>query len=254
VTEPSFPTPEPPPILPSYPPQTSSAPSMPPVGPSPPTFLPPPPAPVAPAPARPPIRLLDALLTGQGGPIVRAAFLFYGVVLLFAIGYAIFGGVAGRLFGDRMPHPNSLLVGLVLGLAIVGACQVTMRTLPAVGAAANEIEKILGPLSYPAVAALAVVSGFTEELLFRGALWPHLGLAGTTFLFGLVHVVPNRALSGYPIFALAAGFLLGLLRNATDNVLPCMVAHVTVNAVNLGWLEYRRRRTAAHAAAPVPQA
>jgi membrane protease YdiL (CAAX protease family) len=226
---------------------------MPPLGPSPPTFLPPPPPPPPPA-AAAPKTLFHTLFTGPGGRLVKIAFLFYGVVFLFAVGYAIFGSTAGRLFGEAMPSPNSLIVGLVVGLAIMGACQLTVRTLPAVTAAANEIEKILGPLSYPAVAALAIVSGFCEELLFRGALWPHLGLVGTTFLFGLVHVVPNRALIAYPVFALAAGFVLGLLRDATDNVLPCMIAHATVNGINLAWIEYRRRRTAARAAAPVPQA
>jgi membrane protease YdiL (CAAX protease family) len=182
--------------------------------------------------------------------MVRAAFLFYGLVTLFALGYAVFGGVAGRLFGEALPSPNSLVAGLLVGLAIMGACQITVRTLPAVATAANELQKLLGPMSYPAVAALAVASGVAEELLFRGALWPHLGLAGTTFLFALCHVFPNRALIGYPAFALVAGFSMGLLRGATDNVIPCMVAHVTVNGINLAWLETRRRREARAAAAP----
>ena len=55
------------------------------------------------------------------------------------------------------------------------------------------------------------IYGVGEELLFRGALWPHLGLPGTTFLFGLVHIIPRKQLWGYPLFALGAGLLLGLL-------------------------------------------
>ena len=46
--------------------------------------------------------------------------------------------------------------------------------------------ELLGPITFRAALGLALLSGVAEELLFRGALWPHLGLFGTTFLFALV--------------------------------------------------------------------
>jgi membrane protease YdiL (CAAX protease family) len=197
---------------------------------------------------------MAALLGGPGGSVVRIAAFFYGIVLLFAIGYAVFSGKAGTFLGERMPTGNGMLLGLVVGLAIAGACQLLARNLPVVSAAADELQKILGPMSWGAIAALALASGIAEELLFRGALWPHLGLVGSTLLFALVHFVPKRSLVFYPVFALGAGFVIGLLRNGTENVLPCVIAHVAVNAVNLAWLESRRRRTAALAAPAVAAA
>ena len=91
---------------------------------------------------------------------------------------------------------------------------------------------------------LALASGFAEELLFRGALWPHLGLAGTSLLFGLVHMLPRRALALYPVFAALVGVVFGLVRSGTGSVVAAMVAHAVVNGLNLTWLELRRRRAA----------
>jgi hypothetical protein len=102
---------------------------------------------------------------------------------------------------------------------------------------------------------LALVSGVAEELCFRGALWPQLGLVGTSVFFGLCHVLPVRALAGYPVFAFFAGLLFGLLRERTGSVWPCVAAHATVNALNLAWvgaLERRRREVVPPAPAPPP--
>ena len=95
---------------------------------------------------------------------------------------------------------------------------------------------MLGPLSWKQAVLLAAFSSVAEELLFRGALWPHLGWLGTSFLFGLVHILPRKALWGYPLFALLAGLLFAILREATGSVLPPILAHFTVNALNLWWL------------------
>ena len=88
-----------------------------------------------------------------------------------------------------------------------------------------------------------------EERLFRGALWPHLGLLGTTFLFGLVHFVPHKKLWGYPLFALVAGLLLGVLREASGSVIPPILAHFTVNVLNLRWMGKHHARLTGEAPA-----
>jgi membrane protease YdiL (CAAX protease family) len=201
------------------------------------------PAPPAasPAPAPPPPRRPVTL--GTGG-IVRLALGFYAIVTLFAVGYAFFdrivrkddGPGAEAFLGLALPSLGHLLAGLGLGLAIVGVTHVGIRALPAVRQAAAMLTEVLGPLTWKQALIIGACSGVGEELLFRGALWPHLGLLGTTFLFGLVHVLPKKKLWGYPLFALGAGLLLGLLRDASGSVFPPILAHFTVNALNLGWL------------------
>jgi membrane protease YdiL (CAAX protease family) len=172
----------------------------------------------------------------RGFSILRVAFFFYGVVTLFAFGYAISAGHLGRLFGESAPRLQHLLAAVGLGCIIVAACHLGVRAWKPFARASEAGARLLGALNGREVLVLALLSGFAEELLFRGALWPALGLAGTTVLFAIVHIIPTRALWVYPLFAGVAGLLLGLLRDGTESVVPCMVAHAVVNGLNLAWL------------------
>ena len=80
---------------------------------------------------------------------------------------------------------------------------------------------------------LAMASGIGEEALFRGALQPVAGLLLASLLFGLVHFAPRRGLWPWSLFALAGGLGLGALFDATGNLVAPVVAHATLNAVNL---------------------
>jgi membrane protease YdiL (CAAX protease family) len=173
--------------------------------------------------------------------ILRPAATFYGIVVLFAAGYAVFSNKSSVLFGEQAPTPLWLLAGVGAGLVVVALCHLGRKTVPALDRAADALIDILGPISYRTALLLALLSGVAEELLFRGALWPHLGLVGTTLLFGLVHFVPRRGLAGYPLFAGVVGLLLGALRLGSGSLVPPVLTHVTVNALNLAWLERRRR-------------
>ncbi|MFM8978992.1 MAG: lysostaphin resistance A-like protein [Planctomycetia bacterium] len=207
------------------------------------------------APARPG-RLLQAVVLLRGRGWLGTASVFYGLVALFALGYALFSGQPGALVGERLPSGAMLAGGLGAGLLLVLLAQVATRVWGAFAATREMLVRMLGPLGVRDALLLALLSGVAEELLFRGALWPHLGLVGTSLLFGLMHLIPHRALWSYPLFATAAGFLLGLLRSESGSVLPPVIAHVTVNAINLAWLgrEARRQAKAAAltAAAPAP--
>jgi membrane protease YdiL (CAAX protease family) len=183
----------------------------------------PPPAP-APAPAR---------VAAPGPSLVRLAAGFYAITVLFAVGYALFSGTIGTLFGTQGPTVGHILAAVGLGALVVGASHLAARASPVVDRAWKALEALLGPIDRRTALLLALFSGVAEELLFRGALWPHLGLAGTSLLFGLVHVLPRRALVVYPVFAAVVGLLFGLLREGSGSVLPPMIAHVVVNGANL---------------------
>jgi membrane protease YdiL (CAAX protease family) len=184
----------------------------------------------------------------EGRRLLRTAAGFYGITVLFALGYAVFSGTITTVFGEQSPAAGSVLAAVVIGFAIVGLCRLGDHTVPAVRRASDALAKLLGPFDWKAAIALALVSGVAEELLFRGALWPHLGLIGTTLLFGLVHVIPRRSLLLYPLFATGAGLVLGFLRQGSGSVAPPMIAHALVNGINL-WVLSRRR---APTVAPTP--
>jgi len=156
------------------------------------------------------------------------------------------------LFGDSAPEGKGLLQGLLLGLAVVAACHVGHRLSARLRKATRFLGEFFGPIGVGEACWLALISGVAEEMCFRGALWPQLGLVGTSVFFAICHVVPVRVLAGYPIFAFFAGILLGFLREHTGSVWPCVIAHATINAMNLSWIGLLERRRAAPPAAPAP--
>ena len=179
---------------------------------------------------------------GDGRSLVRLAAGFYGLVALFAFGFALFSKNLGTLLGEKPPYWSHVLASIGIGLVLVALSRVGVRVWSSVAGAATELARLLGPLTTGQALLLALFSSVAEELLFRGALWPHLGLVGTTCLFALVHVIPRRALWFYPIFAGVAGLLLGVLREGSESVIPPILTHFVINALNLMWLGANHER------------
>jgi uncharacterized protein len=107
----------------------------------------------------------------------------------------------------------------------------------------------LGPMvagqSLAGLAALAVVAGVSEEVLFRGVIQPGLtrwlpaggALMITSLVFGLVHFA-SRA---YALFAALMGVYLGALFQLADNLFVPIVAHAAYDFVALVWVARRFR-------------
>ena len=191
---------------------------------------------------------------------LRLATFFYAALTLGSVMYAWLFGHLGRILGETAAGPSGLFRGAVTGVGIVLITHAAYRLFAFAREASRMMGRILGPLTPAQAVYLAALSGFAEELCFRGALWPHLGLAGTSILFGLVHTIPARQLALYPVFAALAGVVFGSLRQATGSVWPAVVAHATVNAINLGFLGRMEQRDAVAGevreptATPVPPA
>ena len=72
-----------------------------------------------------------------------------------------------------------------------------------------------------------MIAGVGEEILFRGALQPLVGLVLASTIFGLLHwSTPSHAL-----VATAAGFGLGVLYARSGSLWPPIVAHAAVDVV-----------------------
>ncbi len=177
--------------------------------------------------------------------VVRLAALFYGAATLFAFAYAGVFGFVDRLWGERAPTPRALLEALVAGLLIVALSRLAHSAFAFVRRATGTMRELLGPLGAREAVVLALFSGFAEELVFRGALWPHLGLWGTSALFAACHWAPIRSLRSYPLFVLGVGLLLGWLRERSGSLWPPILLHVVVNAFNLAWIGSREGERAA---------
>ncbi len=129
--------------------------------------------------------------------------------------------------------PEDVLLGVVAGGLLVGVVFVLERRSAVARELAALLRARLGRLSAAEARALALLSGFAEELFFRGAVQGALGPAWATLLFALLHYGPGRALRYWSVVALLAGAVLAALVWWRGDLLAAIVAHVTVNAVGL---------------------
>jgi len=179
------------------------------------------------------------------GTKLRAATWFYGLT-------AALGWLLGRWLSPSGPwrHPDpwwslpasarwplALVVGVAAGASLAWLSQRLVTHWPPATHLHRVLRDAVLPLPPRGAMVLAVGSGLGEELLFRGALQPALGLVPAALLFGALHVAPGRRLWVWPLWAALAGLLFGALHAATGLLLAPVAAHATANYLNLRFLE-----------------
>lgn len=170
--------------------------------------------------------------------LYRIAWVFY---LFLAIGGALWVGArSGRielaLFVDPAGWWLDLAVGAAAGGLLLALWQLGLRLLPSAGALESRLADMLRGVGTPEVIALALLSGFAEELFFRGAVQGAWGWPVATLLFAMLHVGPGAAFRSWTFFAAIAGLLFAMLMLWRGNLLAPVIAHILVNAINLGRL------------------
>ena len=171
--------------------------------------------------------------------LLRTAALFYGALVLLA-------GAIGTFSGRNVFVPGEpLALGLTLG--VTAACGTVALGLIAykILSVFRKLSEELAPLVVDGTRArdlvvLAALSGVGEEVLFRGALQPEIGIAASSILFGALHVGPDRRYLLWTLWAVGAGFIFGALYGWTGGILAPVVAHALHNAATL--LLWRRHR------------
>ena len=156
------------------------------------------------------------------------------------------GRIPLRLFVDPSRWWLDAAVGAAAGGALLACWEALRRLLPAARDLEQRLGELLGGLTTPQAIALAAMSGFSEELFFRGAVQGAVGWLAASLLFALLHSGPGRELRLWTLFALCAGLLFGALMLWRGNLLAPALAHFLVNAVNL----YRLRGGSAEGVLP----
>lgn len=182
----------------------------------------------------------------ESGRLYRFA---WGLYLFLALAGAIWigfqkGVIPLSLFLDTRRWWLDLALGMGAGLLLLGLWAAAERIFPLARDLEAKLAQALGPLSGSEAFALALLSGFAEELFFRGAVQGTLGVVGATILFGLLHSGPGKELRLWTLFALLAGGVLGLLMVWRGNLLGPVAGHFLVNAVNLRRLAGRSEESA----------
>jgi CAAX protease family protein len=96
-------------------------------------------------------------------------------------------------------------------------------------------QHVFGGLGNPiGIAALALLPAICEEILFRGAIQPRLGLVVTALLFTSIHTQYSVSFDTFAVFVLAMG--LGVIRKYTNTTTSsiCHAAYNLVVSIGLG--------------------
>lgn len=130
----------------------------------------------------------------------------------------------------------SPLIGLLIGLVFVVSTRYAVYRYDWARRLHRDFRDILGPLTGREIAILALASAVGEELLFRGALMPWLGLWPQAILFALLHIGPGARFWVWTASALAIGVLFGYLATWTGNLGAPIAAHFVINFLNLHFI------------------
>ena len=169
---------------------------------------------------------------------------FYAALMCAAVVVGVLGG--WDVFAPGDPALLALIVGVGAACGTVALGVLVYRLSPALRGLSDELApQLVDGSRRRDLVLVSVASGVGEEVFFRGALQPGLGLVVTSLLFGVLHVGPDRRYLVWTTWAVAAGFLFGALYAWTGGILAPATAHVLHNASTLllgRWSRQKRAR------------
>jgi len=169
-------------------------------------------------------------------------------VLLSGLPLALFALVGVGLFtrrdlrqatdrlGLHRPTAKQLLVAAAITAVLLGfdfGVNLAWEALdPAgYGLLARVTESLFGGLmTVGGALALGLSAGICEEMLFRGAVQPRLGLLLSSLLFAIGHLQYGLTVATLEVFII--GLVLGLIRNKTHTTV-CILIHASYNAAGV---------------------
>jgi membrane protease YdiL (CAAX protease family) len=163
------------------------------------------------------------------------------MVLYLGLGAAAlaWGGLRGQpnvwqLAGRPEPLVFAgIATGLALGLAIVFASRLALYRFDWARALHREFRNLLSPLSDVEIVVLAGASSVGEEMFFRGALLPVVGLVASSAIFALLHIGPKARHLPWTACSFGAGLLFGGMFLWTGDLTGPVIAHFLINFLNL---------------------
>ncbi|CAI7821410.1 unnamed protein product, partial [Closterium sp. NIES-53] len=151
---------------------------------------------------------------------------------------------------EAMPltlSPASVPFALAAAAIVSAARLALLRFSPAFLDATNASNtRALSNLNATDLIWVSLLPGISEELLFRGALLPLVGVNGTGVIvsgavFGLLHITGDRNLT-FAAWATSVGCVYGVLAVATGDMASAMLAHSLANLVSAGWWKWQQQQ------------
>jgi membrane protease YdiL (CAAX protease family) len=163
----------------------------------------------------------------------------YGALALVAVAIGV---ARGRPDIYRLPGSSSArlalspLVGVAAGLVVVFLTRLSVHKFEWARRLHRWFRGLLGTMHARDILVLALASSVGEELFFRGALVPWIGVWAGAAIFAVVHVGPGLRYLPWTATAFIVGLGLGFLFLEMGDLGGPIAAHFTINYLNLGYI------------------
>ena len=164
--------------------------------------------------------------------------LFYLVIAILGVGWLIRRDTYEALqrLGLRFPTTKDVMMGIAMAIVLYGISRVSSDiwmasvspdVLEQQAAASRQLfESFNSSLVFGLL--LALLTGFSEEILFRGALQPVFGIVPTSLFFTIIHIQYTLTPATLIIFIVSLG--LGWLRQHISTT-SAIIAHIVYNFI-----------------------
>jgi hypothetical protein len=191
-----------------------------------------------------------SILLGTTGPLgskprpprLSRAALIIGVYTLLGVAAVVWSWLRGDADVYRGPASTparlavSPILGLLLGLVVVFLSRLATRRLEWARVLHREFHAVVHELTSREIFLLALFSSVGEELFFRGALVPHIGVVASSIVFALLHFRFDRRFLPWTIMSFVMGLILGAMYVEIGDLGGPIVAHFTINLLNLAYI------------------
>lgn len=130
----------------------------------------------------------------------------------------------------------SPIIGVLLGLGVVKLSRLAVHRCEWARMLHCDFRALLRPLTKREVLILAIASAVGEEMLFRGALQPWLGVWPQALVFALLHVGPRGYYLWWTAWSVALGLAFGYMYEWTGDLGGPIAAHFVINYLNLQFI------------------
>ena len=165
--------------------------------------------------------------------------LFYGALSAVALAWGalrgspnIYRGPGSTLFKMAL----SPFAGVALGLGVVFLSRLLVHRFEWARVLHREFHALVHQLSSKEIFTLALASSIGEELFFRGALLPVVGLWPSTALFAALHLRPQTRFLPWTAMSFILGLAMGAMFMQLGDLSGPIVAHFTINLLNLDYI------------------
>lgn len=144
-------------------------------------------------------------------------------------------GLSGVFKKIGVPPANWLQAAAysVIGLATIIALMFVLSILLSyINYADNEkVFEKLGEVPLWILPFAVIIAPFTEEVFFRGALVPRIGVIGSSVLFGALHVFYGSVME--VVGTILVGIVLAFVFKRTGSVVPSIFIHFVFNLLTI---------------------